>query len=452
MWYLPATFATQGHSVPTTFAELVELSNEMVTDGFTPWCNYMESSAATGWLGTDWVEHLLLSAEGGAVYDRWIDHDILFTDIRVATAFQRFLSMIDTPGYVFDRANMLTTSFRENTFPLADGDCLMHNQAHFFRWFDGFNEADMASFRFPPVSSTHQDATLGGGSHIAAVSSRSEVRDLLEHVASDQWGTAALADAGLIVPNVQFDTSQYGDMQVRMWADQVHAAISADVFRFDGADLMPPEVGTGSFWKGISDLVDGVKPLSQVLLDIDGSWPIDGFIDDDGSVFEADIEWMAATGITKGCNPPTNDRFCPNDSVTRGQMAAFLVRALRLTDQLDDPFIDDDGSIFESDIEKLAAVGITRGCNPPTNNLFCPSERVTRGQMAAFLVRALGHTDDGGGDLFVDDDGSIFESEIDKMATAGVTKGCNPPDNTNYCPSGYVTRGQMAAFLHRALS
>jgi hypothetical protein len=71
--------------------------------------------------------------------------------------------------------------------------------------------------------------------------------------------------------------------------------------------------------------------------------------------------------------------------------------------------------------------------------------------MAAFLVRALGYTDPGAGDLFTDDDLSIFEGDIDRMATAGVTKGCNPPTNDKFCPKGYVTRGQMAAFLHRAL-
>jgi hypothetical protein len=50
------------------------------------------------------------------------------------------------------------------------------------------------------------------------------------------------------------------------------------------------------------------------------------FTDDDTSVFEADIEWMASTGITFGCNPPTNDNYCPDKSVTRGQMAAFMHR------------------------------------------------------------------------------------------------------------------------------
>jgi hypothetical protein len=115
----------------------------------------------------------------------------------------------------------------------------------------------------------------------------------------------------------------------------------------------------------------------------------DLFSDDDGSVFEPDIEWMARQGITKGCNPPSNDMFCPDSSLTRGQMAAFLVRALNLTERLDDPFIDDDDSVFEADIEKLAAAGITRGCNPPENDRFCPDAKVRREVLAAFLVRAL---------------------------------------------------------------
>ena len=85
------------------------------------------------------------------------------------------------------------------------------------------------------------------------------------------------------------------------------------------------------------------------------------------------------------------------------------------------------------------------------NDRFCPEQTVTRGQMAAFLVRAMGYVDDGGGNRFVDDDGSVFESAIDKLATAGVTQGCNPPANDRFCPDDNVIRGQMAAFLNRAL-
>lgn len=175
------------------------------------------------------------------------------------------------------------------------------------------------------------------------------------------------------------------------------------------------------------------------------------FIDDDGNVHEGYIEAIAAEGITRGCNPPTNDRYCPSDPVSRGEMAAFLTRALGLAGSTTDQFTDDENSVFENDINALAAAGITRGCNPPDNDRFCPDGDVTRGQMAAFLVRAMGYTDTGDGDLFTDDDDSVFENDIDRLGTAGVTRGCNPPDNDRFCPTDLVLRDQMASFLGRAL-
>jgi len=177
-------------------------------------------------------------------------------------------------------------------------------------------------------------------------------------------------------------------------------------------------------------------------------WLYDDMFD---HLFEEDIYWMGNSGITYGCNPPSNYLYCPDQNVTRGQMAAFLVRTFSLTDRGDVDFLDDDDSVFEADIERLAAAGITRGCNPPANDRYCPDQPVTRGQMAAFLVRAFGLAA-GPTDLFVDDDGSVFEADIDRLATAGITRGCNPPANDRYCPDQPVTRGQMAAFLHRAVT
>jgi hypothetical protein len=170
------------------------------------------------------------------------------------------------------------------------------------------------------------------------------------------------------------------------------------------------------------------------------------------NVFVDDIIWLAIQGITKGCNPPVNTLFCPADPVTSGQMAAFLVRARGYTDNCGgDLLVDDDGSVFEGDIDKLGTAGVTKGCNPPINDRFCPGELVTRGQMAAFLVRAYGLSG-GSSDLFVDDNGLIFEGSIDILGSTGVSRGCNPPENDRFCPNDYITREEMAAFIHRAAS
>jgi len=139
-------------------------------------------------------------------------------------------------------------------------------------------------------------------------------------------------------------------------------------------------------------------------------------------------------------------------SLARSDTVVVRASEVRSTNPPGDTFTDDDSSIFEAAIEWLAEEGITEGCNPPLSDRFCPEDFVTRGQMAAFFARALGWSDDGGGDLFVDDDGLVLEHAIDLMGAAGVTQGCNPPVNDRFCPEDFVTRGQMAAFFKRALS
>ena len=133
-------------------------------------------------------------------------------------------------------------------------------------------------------------------------------------------------------------------------------------------------------------------------------------------------------GSPAGCNPPFNDAFCPDDPVTRGQMAAFLVRALGYTDDGGgNQFTDDNGSVFESAIDRLATAGVTLGCNPPANDrvlprragdpwadgrLPRPGPRLHRRRRRQSIQRRQP---------------SVFESAIDRLATAGVTLGCNPP-------------------------
>jgi len=257
--------------------------------------------------------------------------------------------------------------------------------------------------------------------------------------------------------HIDLNTPGAHDGVLEGWVDGTAAFAKSDIaFRRLGED----NIDIKSFWfdvyyGGEASAVENEIDFDSLALGWERIGCDDGgvftppFRDDDGSVFESDIVWLADSGITQGCNPPTNDRFCPDDSVTRGQMAAFLVRGLNLPPADGDTFSDDDGSGFEGAIEALAAAGVTRGCNPPANDHFCPNDPVSRGQMAAFLTRAYGYPTVAA-DSFSDDDGSVFEGAIESIADAGVTRGCNPPANDHFCPNDPVSRAQMAAFLHRA--
>jgi hypothetical protein len=166
-----------------------------------------------------------------------------------------------------------------------------------------------------------------------------------------------------------------------------------------------------------------------------------GFYDTHASAFGGDIAWLVQRGITSGCG---GGYFCPTTAVSREQMASFLTRAIGLPSAPADYFVDDWASQHQGDINRLAYAGITGGCSAVQ---YCPTGTVTREQMASFLVRAL-QLPTTTTDYFTDDEHSVHEPDINRLAAAGITAGCTA---TTYCPSGVVTREQMAAFLHRAL-
>jgi len=166
-----------------------------------------------------------------------------------------------------------------------------------------------------------------------------------------------------------------------------------------------------------------------------------GLVDARFSTFESSIRWLHGEGLTAGC---AIERYCPDRSVGRGELATFLSRALELPATAEDFFQDDDGTTHEDAINRVAAANIARGCGP---NAFCPTARVTRAQLATFFVKAfdLPQTSE---DHFVDDDSSTHESNINRLASSGIASGCA---ENRYCPQAPVTRGQLAAFVRRAI-
>jgi hypothetical protein len=166
------------------------------------------------------------------------------------------------------------------------------------------------------------------------------------------------------------------------------------------------------------------------------------FIDTSGHMFAGDIEWAATEGITGGCG---GGRYCPDAAVTRAQMASFISRMFELPASSADAFTDDEGSMHEADINRVAAAGIAGGC---TTTTYCPSRQVTRAEMTSFLARAMALSAGAGNDYFNDDNGTTHESNIDRAAAAGIASGCG---EWRFCPAKGVTRGQMAAFLRRVV-
>jgi hypothetical protein len=186
---------------------------------------------------------------------------------------------------------------------------------------------------------------------------------------------------------------------------------------------------------------------------VTGSTVSERFVDDNGSVHEANISTIASLGVTLGCNPPLNSEFCPDAAVTRAEMAVFLSRALN--DQVQPTtglgvFADVPANVWYTDaIARMVELGITTGYEDGT---YRPNAPVSRGEMAVFLDRAFDSLlSDGVLAPFIDvPEEAFFAPATDALFDAGVTLGCQA-DPLSYCPLDAVSRAEMASFLARVL-
>ncbi|MHC5112453.1 MAG: S-layer homology domain-containing protein [Planctomycetota bacterium] len=184
--------------------------------------------------------------------------------------------------------------------------------------------------------------------------------------------------------------------------------------------------------------------------DVTDAYPL-GFQDVPLGAFAFDfIQTLALSGVTAGCG---NANYCPDASVTRAQMAVFLERGINGSGFAPPPatgtiFADVPlGSFADAWIEQLFNDGITSGCG---GGNYCPNDSVTRAQMAVFLLRAkygAAYSPPPPTGIFADVPlGSFADRWIEQLAAEGITAGCG---NQNYCPDDAVTRAQMAVFLVR---
>ena len=274
VWYSPEAFKAKGYTVPTTLEEMVALSDKIVADGGTPWCAGIESGAATGWVITDWVEDMMLRLNSPADYDAWVNHTLPFNDPKVAAAVDAVGAILKNPKYVGNVKAIATTRFQDGGLPILDGKCYMHRQATFYKtfWPEGTTFGDSAkinAFYLPPAKAGDPKVMLGGGDINAATNDKPETFDTIRFMSSLEFQNTSAKDAAKFSPRKDYDTSLFSDPLNKFFAD---AGKNADVFRFDGSDLMPGAVGAGSFWKEATSWITG-ESTTDMLNNIEKSWP-----------------------------------------------------------------------------------------------------------------------------------------------------------------------------------
>jgi alpha-glucoside transport system substrate-binding protein len=285
VYYSPKSFKEWGVEPPKTWDELITLTKTIQEKtGQPPWCAGFSSGDASGWPGTDWVEDLVLRQSGADVYDSWAKGDTKFTDPAIKDAFDAVGTILLDPNYVNagfgDVKSINSTAFGDVAAKIADGSCALTHQASFLtanlltvQTADGKTptiapDGDVYAFLLPGVKEGEL-AVEGGGEFVTAFSDDAATQEVLKYMSSPEFADARVKLGGAISANNGADpslaSSEFLTEAMKIVQDP------NTTFRFDASDLMPAAVGSGSFWRGMVDWIDG-KPTDQVLSDIQAGY------------------------------------------------------------------------------------------------------------------------------------------------------------------------------------
>ena len=275
VWYVPENFEEEGYEVPESYEDLKALTEEIAETGTTPWCIGLGSGAATGWPATDWVEDLMLRTQSPEMYDQWVTNELPFNSPEVVGAIEEYGYFATNPDFVNGGPEAAaTTDFRDAPSGLFQfpPECYMHKQATFIPTFfpDGTEVGTDVDFFYFPASSEGDlgEPVLGAGTLFAITNDNDVARGWLDFLQTPIAHEIWMAQSGFLTPYTEANPAVFPSDTQRNLNDIL---TNATVFRFDGSDLMPGEIGAGAFWTGMVDYTTGADAQS-VADDIQGRW------------------------------------------------------------------------------------------------------------------------------------------------------------------------------------
>ncbi len=270
VWYSPSTFSADGYAVPATWDDLTTLADRVVAGGRAPFSVVAPSGPGSGWALTDWVAQLVLASCGPDLYDRWVDADVPWTDACVRSAFERFGTILHTPGYVLGgAAGVLSTGDADGVVPLYTDPptALMYSMASFAEGFitaafpDAVPGDDYGFFPFPAVDPAHAGAITVGGDVVVMLHDTPAARSFLAYLTGADAQEAWVRLGGFTSVNRSVPADAYDDPVAQAVAAHL---TGAPVTRFGAGDLMPAAVQR-AWWQGMLTFVEDPSTLDTML-------------------------------------------------------------------------------------------------------------------------------------------------------------------------------------------
>ena len=266
IWYSPKLH-DYAASPPKTWDDLTSQAAANKGNAESTWCVGLESGAASGWPGTDWIEDIVLRTAGPQKYDDWWAGKLKWSSPEIKGAFEEFGKVVaDAYG---GSNTVLTTNFEKGGDPLFTDPpgCEFHHQASFITGLGAFKEAksgtDYNFFPFPDIDPQYTGAVEGAGDLFGMFHDTPEAKSLIKYLVTAPAQNIWVKAGGALSANK--NATDYPDNIAKRSAELL---TNAKIFAFDASDLMPSAMNS-AFWQGILDFTKDQSKLDEILTNLD---------------------------------------------------------------------------------------------------------------------------------------------------------------------------------------
>jgi alpha-glucoside transport system substrate-binding protein len=275
IWYDPKNFQAKGYNVPNSWQSLLDLQSTIKNSGTTPWCVALESGAASGWPGSDWVKEIVLSQSGPTVYDNWWQGKQKWTSPEIKNAWQTWGQILGgNDSNVYGGAkNMTATNFADGGTPMFQSPpkCYMHNQASFITsFFQSANASlqpvtDFNFFPLPDINPTYAGAHVVAGDAWSMFHDTPQARQMIKYLATAAAQAIWVQRGGKISPNNQVSLDSYPDPLSKSTASIL---VATKIGKYDAGDLMPADM-KNAYWAAVLQFAQDQSKLDSILANLD---------------------------------------------------------------------------------------------------------------------------------------------------------------------------------------
>jgi alpha-glucoside transport system substrate-binding protein len=275
IWYDPKNFQAKGYNIPNSWQSLLDLQSTIKNSGTTPWCVALESGAASGWPGSDWVKEIVLSQSGPTVYDAWWQGKQKWTSPEIKNAWQTWGQILGgNDSNVYGGAkNMTATNFADGGTPMFQSPpkCYMHNQASFITsFFQSANASlqpvtDFNFFPLPDINASYAGAHVVSGDAWSMFHNTPQAQQMLKYLQTAPAQAIWVKRGGKISPNNQVSLDTYPDPLSKSTAQIL---VATKIAKYDAGDLMPTDM-KNAYWSAVLQFAQDQSKLNSILANLD---------------------------------------------------------------------------------------------------------------------------------------------------------------------------------------